>query len=92
MIHKISNKCYLWREATCFQVWKLFCFVEVIVLHVKKPEQITETDNSEMFFFELQNDLLILEPQGVFTAWTRSENLEDRFIEAITSNLQEKTV
>ena len=92
MIHKISNKCYLWREATCFQVWKLFCFVEVIVLHVKKPEQITETDNSEMFFFELQNELLILEPQGVFTAWTRSENLEDRFIEAITSNLQEKTV
>ena len=68
MIHKISNKCYLWREATSFQVWKLFCFVEVIVLHVKKPEQITETDNSEMFFFELQNDLLILELQGVFTA------------------------
>ena len=45
-----------------------------------------------MFFFELQNDLLILELHGVFTAKTKSENLEDKFIEAITSNLQQKTV
>ena len=60
---------YLWREATRFQVWKLFCFVEVIVLHIKKPESSNnEIDNSAMFFFELQNDLLILELHGVFTA------------------------